>query len=451
MSTSPIWTRRELLSRSAFGLGLIAANALALPPRPRARRVILLWMGGGVSHIDTFDPKPELGRLQGGKVPESLARQIPKNTRLRLDNLMGSPFPFARHGESGLPVSSLFRETARHADDLCVIRSMRHDSVIHTPAEYLMLTGSFTGTRPGLGAWITYGMGTENRNLPGYVVTVSGDNFSGPSIYASGFLPSKYQGTLVSGATGVPNLKLPAGTTSEERRAQLDLLGRMNAAHRERLGADEELEARVLSYELAHRMQTESAEAFDLSKEGEETKRLYGIDREASREYGMNCLLARRLAERGVRFIQLVQAGWDAHGDLKGNHLAQAEKTDRPIAGLLDDLKRRGLFEETLVIWGGEFGRTPTVEGDKNKPGRDHSPLGYSVWLAGAGVKGGQAIGETDDLGYTATARPVHPNDLHATILKLLGYEQQEIAYAHGGRREIVTFNGGEVVKEVLA
>jgi uncharacterized protein (DUF1501 family) len=211
------------------------------------------------------------------------------------------------------------------------------------------------------------------------------------------------------------------------------------------------MEARILSYELAYRMQTESSEAFDLSREDEETRRLYGIERAESREYGMNCLLARRLVERGVRFIQLVQAGWDAHGDLKGNHQAQALKTDRPIAGLLADLKRRGLFEETLIVWGGEFGRTPTVEGDKNKPGRDHSPLGYSVWLAGGGVKGGQAVGETDEIGYTAVARPVHPNDLHATILKLLGLEQHEIFYAHGGRREIVTFNGGDVVKEVLA
>jgi hypothetical protein len=454
--------RRDLLRQAGLGLGSLALGMMLADERKvfaeekkgrrgRAKSVILLWMGGGPSHIDTFDPKADLGNLRGKPVPESIAKRIPKNVRLRLENLMECPFAFGRYGESGLPVSSLFKETARHADDLCVIRSMSHESVIHTPAEYLTLTGSFAGTRPSLGSWLCYGLGSENRNLPGYIVTVSGENFSGASIYQAGFLPSQFQGTLVKGAEGIPNLRMPGKVTDENRRTELDFLARMNRAQLDRVGADSDLEARIQSYELAFRMQTAATEAFDLSKESDETKALYGIDRVESKEYGTNCLLARRLVERGVRFIQLVQAGWDAHGDLRGNHLKQAGLCDRPIAGLLDDLKRRGMLDETLVIWGGEFGRTPTVEGDKSKPGRDHSPMGYSVWLAGGGVRGGQVIGATDEIGYTAVERPVHPNDLQATLLRLVGVDQHELFYEHNGRKEIVTFNGGKVVDEVMA
>jgi hypothetical protein len=456
--------RRGFLRDAGLGLGSIALTSLLadegrlfageVPVRPRvgpAKNVILLWMGGGPSHMDTFDPKPLLGELRGTKVPESISKRIPKNSRLRLENLYPSPYAFRKHGKSGLEVSDLFKEVARHADDLCVIRSMSHESVIHTPAEYLTLTGSFTGTRPSLGSWLYYGLGSGNRDLPGFIVTISGENFSGPSIYSSGFLPSRFQGTLVKGAEGIPNLRMPSDFTTSERRAQLDLLGRMNREHLERNGADSDLEARIESYELAFRMQTAAGEAFDLSKETDETRKLYGMDAADSKEYGTNCLLARRLVERGVRFLMLTQAGWDAHGDLKGNHEQQARKCDRPIAGLLADLKQRGLFESTLVVWAGEFGRTPTVEGDQNKPGRDHSPLGYCVWLAGAGVRGGQALGATDEIGYTAVEKPVHPNDLQATILKLLGIDQHELFYRHNGRKEIVTFNGGKVVSEVLA
>jgi hypothetical protein len=450
-------SRRAFLGQSAGGFGslalasLLGADDAGFSKRGRARSVILLWMGGGPSHLDTFDPKPDLESLRGKPVPASIAARVPKNVRLRLDNLYASPFAFRRCGESGLPVSDLFRETSRHADRLCVIRSMSHESVIHTPAEYLTLTGSFTGTRPSLGAWLTYGLGSESRNLPGYVVTVSGENFSGPSIWQAGFLPSRFQGTLVKATEGLPDARLPKGVTPTSRLDQLDFLRALNRRQLDRTGADSDLEARIESYELAHRMQTEGAEAFDLARETEETRRLYGIDRPESAEYGSNCLLARRLVERGVRFVQLVQAGWDAHGDLKGNHETQARKCDRPIAGLLSDLERRGLLDETLVVWAGEFGRTPTVEGDKNKPGRDHSPLGYSVWLAGAGVKGGQAIGATDEIGYTAVERPVHPNDLQATILRLVGADQHELFFMQNGRKEIVTFLGGRVIPEVFA
>lgn len=460
-------SRRDFLRQGGLGLGSFAlASLLAEEGRlladdgakvsaphwaGKAKNVILLWMGGGPSHVDTFDPKPALAKLQGKKVPESIQKLVPMNNRLRLENLYPAPFEYRRYGQSGLPISDLFRETAKHADDLCVIRSMKHESVIHTPAEYLTLTGSFTGTRPSLGSWLNYGLGSDNRNLPGFIVMITGENFSGPSIYSAGFLPAEFQGTLVKGAEGIPNLRMPAGFGDDERRRQLDFLGRLNREHLARQGANSELEARIRSYELAYRMQTSAAEAFDLAKESDETRKLYGIGAGDSNEYGQFCLLGRRLVERGVRFIQLVQAGWDAHGDLKGNHEKQARKIDRPVAGLLEDLKRRGLFESTLVVWAGEFGRTPTVEGDKNKPGRDHSPLGYSVWLAGAGIQGGQAIGATDEIGYTAVERPVHPNDLQATILHAMGIDQHKLFYRHNGRNEIVTFLGGNVVKECLA
>ena len=461
---APVLSRRDFLQQSGLGLGSMAlasflaesrgANAqdAALDPltQGKAKNVILLWMGGGPSHIDTFDPKPTLNRLQGKEVPGSIAKMIPKNNRLRVKNLYGSPFPFRKHGESGLPVSDLLPETARHADDLCVIRSMKHESVIHTPAEYLTLTGSFTGTRPSIGSWLNYGLGSENRNLPGFIVMITGENFSGPSIYSSGFLPAEYQGTLVKGAEGVPNLKMPGGTTPAERRAQLDLLSRFNREHLAKHGKDSELEARIASYELAYRMQTAASEAFDLSKETAETKKLYGIGEKGLGEYATFCLLGRRLVERGVRFIQLVQAGWDAHGNLKDNHQKQARLIDRPVAGLLTDLKRRGMLESTLVVWAGEFGRTPTAEGNKKDPGRDHSPLGYCVWLAGGGVQGGRAIGATDEIGYTAVDRPHHPNDLQATILHALRIDQNELSYEHNGRKEIVTFLGGKVIPEVF-
>jgi hypothetical protein len=312
------------------------------------------------------------------------------------------------------------------------------------------LTGSLTGTRPTLGAWLYYGLGSENQSLPGYIVMTAGENFSGPSIWSSGFLPARYQGTPVKSGEGIPHIRMPAGFDDPSRRAQLDLISQLNQRHLQRHGAHSELEARIESYELAFRMQTAAPEAFDLRGESEATKKLYGIDEKETAEYGTNCLLARRLVERGVRFVQLNQGGWDAHGDLKGNHEKQARLVDRPIAGLLSDLKRRGLLKQTLVLWGGEFGRTPTAEGGGKNPGRDHSPTGYTMWLAGGGVKGGQVIGATDDVGYTVADRPIHPNDFHATILQALGLDQHELYYEHQNRKELVTFNGGEVIKEVF-
>jgi hypothetical protein len=287
------------------------------------------------------------------------------------------------------------------------------------------------------------------------VVLLAGENYGGPACWSAGFLPARYQGTVVSSKAGIPNVAMPPAYNAATRRAQLDLISRWNRRSLERRhlegdGPSSELEARVESYELAFRMQTAAPEAFDLTRESEETRKLYGLDRKECAEYGANCLLARRLIERGVRFVQLNQGGWDAHGDLVKNHTEQAGKVDRPIAGLLADLKDRGMLDETLVIWAGEFGRTPTAEGGGKSPGRDHSPAGYAAWLAGGGIKGGQVIGATDDVGYTAIERPIHPNDFHATILHALGIDQRELYFEHNNRREIVTFNGGKVVHEVF-
>jgi hypothetical protein len=453
-----------MLRRAGLGFGSLALTALlaeegqlmaddggTLDPARldgKARSVILLFMGGGPSQVDTWDPKPELARLNGKDVPPSIAAGIPRIARSPLQNLYASPYRFTPQGQSGIPVSELYPEVGKHVDDLCVLRGCRHDTPIHAPAEYLSTTGTQVGDRPSLGSWITYGLGSENRDLPGFIVLIAGE--TGREVaWSSGFLPARYQGTVTK-ASGIPNLAMPEGFTPESRRAQLDLIARLNEHHRQQLGNDSELEARIRSYELAFRMQTAAPAAFDLSRETAETKKLYGIDDKETEEFGTYCLLARRLVERGVRFVQLRSGGWDAHGNLVKNHTPQAKKTDRPIAGLLADLKRTGLLGQTLVIWGGEFGRTPAAENPGPTPGRNHSPSGYSMWLAGGGVKGGQILGATDPVGYAAVERPVHPNDLHATILHAFGVEQRKLYYRHNNRREMVTVNGGEVVREVF-
>ncbi len=458
-------TRRQWLRSSGQGLGAIALAALwgedgrlvaadgtpAFPRRPAgpAKNVIVIHHGGGLSHVDSFDPKPLLAKLAGKAVPDSIAQNVPKTNRLRLANLHPSPFSFQQHGHSGLWISSLFPQLARHADRLCVIRSMRHESVVHPAADYVTLTGSLLGTRPSLGAWIAYGLGSENRDLSAFINLVHGEHFSGPAVWSAGFLPARYQATTIDAERGMPHTAPASGPAAQRR--QLDLLAKLNARHRHRHGEIDELDARTEAYELAFRMQSAAPEAFDVSRETKATQQLYGIDDSRTQGFGRHCLLARRLIERGVRFVQLIQAGWDAHEDVKANHTRQGFIADRPIAALLGDLSARGLLDETLVVCGGEFGRTPTVEGDPKKPGRDHSPTAYSAWLAGAGIRGGQTIGATDDIGYTVTQRPVHPNDLHATMLKALGLDQHELYFEHHNRREIVTVNGGTVISEALA
>jgi hypothetical protein len=433
--------------------GLLAAEGekVALPARPKvkAKSVIFLFMGGGPSQVDTWDPKPELGKLHDKDVPESIARDVPRIARARLDRLFASPYKFTPQGQSGIPVSELFPLTGKWVDRLCVLRSCRHDTPIHAPAEYIATTGTQVGDRPSLGAWLYYGLGSENQSLPGFIVFVAGET-GRPVAWSSGFLPSRFQGTVVK-KEGIPNLKMPPGFTPDNRQAQLDLIERLNHHHLQRHAGNSELEARLRSYELAFRMQTTATEAFDLARETQQTRRLYGVEDPVTAEVGSYCLLARRMVERGVRFVQVRVGGWDAHNDLVKNHTPQAAKIDRPIAALLEDLHRRGLLDQTLLIWGGEFGRTPTAENPGAAPGRDHSPSGYSMWLAGGGVKGGQVIGATDPVGYAAVDRPIHPNDLHATILHALGIDQNKLYFKHNNRKELVTVNGGEVIEEVFA
>jgi hypothetical protein len=465
-------SRRELLRRTTLGFGAIALADLlgadgglsdlsAAESQPAgvvtraatARSVVFLCMGGGPSQVDTFDPKPLLTQLDGGSVPESIARGVPTIARAPLHGLLAGPWKFHRYGESGIDVSDLFPNVGQLADELCVIRSMRHDSPIHAPAEFILTTGTAQGDRPSLGAWITYGLGSENRNLPGYVFFQAGDTLRPPTI-GPGFLPARYQATPIDGEAGIRDLDLPAGMTRLDRQTQLDLLGSLNRRHSDRHAGHaghSELEARIRAYELSARVQMAAPEALDLSQETAETRRLYGLDQKETAEFGKFCLWTRRLVERGVRFIQLRSGGWDSHNKLRENHELVCRATDRPIAGLLVDLKRRGLLDETLVVWGGEFGRTPTAQGSGAGAGRDHSPSGYCMWLAGGGVRGGQVIGRTDDVGYAAIERPVHPNDLHATILHALGVEQHALYFEYHNRREIVTVNGGEVLREAFA
>ena len=456
-----------MLQRAGMGIGSLALTtllaeegllasgdssrpSLSLRPDATAKSVIFLFMAGGPSHVDTYDPKPLLNRLDGKDTPESIRKLFGRTALLGngTRKLMGCPYEFKRYGKSGLPVSDIFQETAQHVDDLCVIRSLQNDSVIHIPAEYMMTTGSLIGDRASLGSWIHYGMGSVNKDLPGFVVL--GPNLPRPT-FASGFLPARFQGTSISDVMkGIPNLRLPGGLTREERRQQLDLIGALNREHLERQqDGDSELEARIQSYELSFRMQASAPEAFSLNRESVETQRLYGMDHSnaQTREVAAQYLLARRLVERGVRFVQVRVPGWDSHSLLKEKHSEMALATDKPTAGLLADLKRRGLLDSTLLVWGGEFGRTPGVE---KSGGRDHSPGGFTWWLAGGSVRGGQTIGVTDEVGYTAIERPLAPADMHATILHALGVDQYEMYYNHHGRRELATFNGGKVVEEVF-
>jgi hypothetical protein len=454
-----------MLAHSGLGVGtlalatlladerrLCAADGSLLDPKKldgKAKSLIVLFMGGGPSQVDTFDPKPLLTKLNGQSVPESIAKDIPRIARAPLTGLFGSPYAFKKYGKCGLPVSELFPHVAARIDDICVIRSMKHDSPIHAPAEYIATTGTLIGDRPSLGAWLHYGLGSESRDLPGFVVMLAGES-TRQAGWANGFLPARHQGT-VCGADGVPNALPPTGADPKALAARLELIQKLNRGHAKLHPGDGELDARIRAYELAARMQTAAPEAFEITKETKETRALYGLDEKDTAEFGKLCLLARRLVERGVRVVQLRHGGWDAHGDLKKNHTPQAKKTDKPIAALLADLKRRGLLDSTLVVWGGEFGRTPAAENPGSpSPGRNHSPSGYCVWLAGGGVKGGQAIGATDEVGYAAVEEPVSPSDLHATILHAFGIDQHALYYTHNNRKEIVTVNGGDAVKRAF-
>ena len=420
---------------------------------PTARSVIFCFMDGGPSHLDTFDRKPLINELAGQPLPKSVERVITP-MGISENPLLPSQRKWQRYGESGLEISDWYPHVAELADDLCVLRSCWADGLNHVGSVCQMNTGSILAGRPSLGAWVNYGLGSENENLPGFVVLLDNDREppGGNRVWGTGFMPATYQGTRFrNGATPVLHLTPPVEVDPAQQRGKLDFIAELNRRHLRDRAGDSELEARIASYELAFRMQSEAPVAVDLSQETEVTQASYGIDDKATAAFGRNCLLARRLVERGVRFVQLYSGSgsqWDAHTKIEENHTRLCRSTDRPIAGLLRDLKQRGLLDQTLVIWGGEFGRTPMSEkGD----GRDHDPHGFSMWLAGGGVKGGQVIGATDEFGLKAVERRIHVRDLHATILELMGLDHTQLIYPHQGRPERPTVNEGHVVDEVFA
>ena len=457
-------SRREMLSRAGTGFGLLALAgmlaaedndraahpfAVRAPHFPaRAKRIIFLYMPGGPSHVDLFDPKPRLITDNGKPLPFDK----PKLERTKTGNLLASPWKFNKHGQSGIEVSELLPRTAACIDDLCVIRSMYADNINHTGAAAQMCTGEQAFSRPSMGSWLTYGLGTENQNLPGFVVVSPAAVFQGAQLWASSFLPSAYQGTLVR------DLKHPIANLGDStanldiQRGKLDALRKLNEIHKRDRVIDSQLDARIASFELAFRMQREAPEAFDLSQESQEIQKQYGVDTPATDLFGRQCLLARRLVERGVRFVQLFDApmnnAWDHHGGLRENLPNRCLAVDQPIAALLTDLKARGLLKDTLVLWGGEFGRTPTAEGTN---GREHHPFGFTMWMAGGGIRGGMTHGATDEFGWHSVQDKVHVHDLHATILHLMGFDHEKLTYRFGGRDYRLTDVHGNVVKEILA
>jgi hypothetical protein len=421
---------------------------------PRAKSVIFLFMDGGVSHIDSFDPKPRVSKESGEPLP--LSR--PKLVRAVSTALLGTPFEFQHYGQSGAEVSSLFPEVAKCVDDLCIIRSMVADHSEHTAANYFMHSGSGLQGRPSLGAWVTYGLGSISRNLPGYVVLDTGMiPPGGLDIFGSGFLPASYQASLLrQGPQPVADI-VPRESSPSVQRAKLDLLRDLDRGALARYHGVTEMEAAVANYELAYRMQSAVPELTDISGETEATRKMYGLDEKDTEEFGRSCLLARRLVERGVRFIELLSPKrqgvdrWDQHADLKRGHSMNAKATDKPIAALLQDLKARGMLRDTLVLWGGEFGRTPTAQGSADRIGRDHHPYGFSMWMAGGGVKPGLTYGATDEYGYYAVENRVHVHDLHATLLYLLGFDHKRLVYPFSGRNMRLTDVHGEVVQAILS
>ncbi|HLN32975.1 MAG TPA: DUF1501 domain-containing protein [Gemmataceae bacterium] len=457
----------DLLARDGFfeqqaraGETAGAAPYLLAPKNPhfpaKAKHAVFLFMNGAPSHVDTFDYKPALTKFNGS--PYKGDTSVGSNGR-PIGNLMQTPFKFRKHGQSGLEISSLFPHISRFADDLCVIKSLYTDTAAHASGCLQMNTGVVQIGKPSLGAWLSYGLGTINDSLPSFVVMTDprGGPIGSASNWSGGFMPAAYQGTLFR-SQGVPLLDLatPPGISNRTQRDSLDLLARLNHEHLQSRPGDSELAARIQSYELAYRMQTTAAEVVDLNREDGKTKEMYGLNDKRTADFGRKCLITRRLLEKGVRFIQLYSGGghleetWDGHSDCIGNHKLHAGETDQPIAALMTDLKRNGLLDETLLIWGGEFGRTPTSEG-VGKPGRDHNPHGFSMWLAGAGVKGGQAIGATDEIGFRAVQDRCHVSDFHATILHLMGLDHTKLTYLFQGLKQRLTGVRGNVVDRVLA
>lgn len=468
-------SRRQVLKTFANGFGMLAladlfnspmaagaapvetaaGGPLALRPphfEPRAKNIIFLFMSGGPSHVDLFDPKPKLQADHGKPLPF----EKPKLERTKTGNLLASPWTFQKHGQSGVEVSELLPHTAGCIDDLCVIRSMVADNINHNGACLQMNTGEQAFSRPSLGSWLLYGLGSENQNLPGFVVISPSQPAQGAPLWSSSFLPAAYQGTLVS------NLSDPIANLSNEifdngrQRSQLDRLRELNELHAAEREEDSRLSARIASFELAYRMQMEAPEAFDVERESEATKKLYGLDQPTTSIFGRQCLMARRLVERGVRMVQVYHTQtekrsscqlWDQHGGLREELANNCAATDLPIAGLIRDLKSRGLLDQTIVLWGGEFGRTPTAEGEN---GREHHPFGFTMWAAGGGFRGGLAYGATDDYGWHAVEKPVHVHDLHATLLHQLGLDHERLTYRYSGRDYRLTDVHGRIVTDLL-
>jgi hypothetical protein len=471
-------SRREFLSRAGLGFGGLAFAAMLaeetarssaradipeidrlrpLAPRgshhpARAKSCIFLFMEGGPSHIDLFDPKPDLTRNHGKPLPASFG-EVFTPMGVGGNTLLASKRTFKQHGQSGMWVSDWYPNIAKVVDDIALVRSCWADGVNHVGSVCQMNTGSILAGRPSLGAWVTYGLGTENQDLPAFVVMAdAAEPVGGPRNWGNAWLPATFQGTPFR-KDGAPILHLdpPSNITDQQQRAKLDLISELDRKHAQPRADDSRLTARVSAYELAYRMQSTAPEAVDLNGESAETKRLYGLDDARCREFGAMCLRARRLVERGVRFVQLYCGSgsqWDAHADIEDNHGKLCPRSDRPVAGLIADLKRRGLLDETLVVWGGEFGRTPMSEKSK---GRDHNPYGFSMFLAGGGVRGGLTFGLTDEFGLRAVEDRVHVHDLHATILHVLGLDHRRLTFPHDGRDERLTVNGGRVVREILA
>ncbi len=446
----------DLLAREAAAADTSSANPLAPRPAlyaPRAKNVIFLFMAGGPSHVDLFDPKPRLTRESGKPLPFAM----PSLVRTKTGNLLGSKYKFSKRGQCGTEVSELLPHIGSCVDDICVVRSMVADNINHNGACLQMNTGEQTFSRPSLGSWLLYGLGSENRNLPGFVVLSPAQPAQGAPLWSSSFLPAAYQGTLVSDLKNPISDLSNARLSQSQQRDQLDVLKRLNQIHESTRQEDSRLSARIASFELAFRMQSEAPEAFDISNESPATQRLYGVDNPTTEIFGKQCLLARRLVERGVRMVQVYHTQtshrsscqlWDQHGNLHVELPNNCAATDQPVAALLKDLKSRGLLDETLVVWGGEFGRTPTAE---NGDGREHHPFGFTMWLAGGGVKGGMVHGSTDEYGWYAQQDKVHVHDLHATILHLMGMNHEKLTYRYSGRDYRLTDVSGRVVNEILS
>lgn len=466
-----IHSRRSFLRDCAGGIGTMAlANLLAQEGRtaegalaakkphfaPKAKNVIFLFMEGAPSQMDLFDPKPELQKWNGKPLPGELTKDLKLAFIKPTAKVLGSPFEFQRYGQCGMELSTLLPGLGSIADEVCLVRSMYSEAFNHHPGQLFLFTGSMIGGRPTMGAWLNYGLGSESQNLPGFVVLASGVGTSaGSDNWSSGFLPSTYAGTVFrSKGDPIVYLANPKGMSRESQRLRLDALRELNEEHLEKTG-DAEIASRIHSYELAYRMQMSAPELLDFSKESPETLKMYGVDQEVTKAYGTNCLLARRLVERGVRYVMLMHASWDHHSALSNGLKTKTRETDQPATALIKDLKQRGLLDETLVVWGGEFGRTPMSEirrpDDPNSIGRDHHPNGYSMWMAGGGIKGGQVIGRTDDLALNIVEDKVHVHDLQATMLHLLGIDHMKLTYRHLGRDFRLTDLGGEVVKKLLA